>query len=356
MSPDETDGQGQEQSRIGLHHTTSANLQVTGRLIPSAGIPQGVSIHAGNLIFGGSTTSSQRSFVVIKNIGEGSFGSVFLCDWHGKLPYEVPPSTTHKVNGVAKPEWIGMRLVAVKKLKRRVEHGWDECQNLKELKALRALTPHPCVVPLYDSFLSSETSELYLVFEAMEGDLYRFMRARKGRPLAIGLLCCILKQIASGLHHIHSSGYFHRDLKPENILFTTSGLLQSQPDDGEQKDYFGSAREISSAPPYTKYVSARWYRAPEVLLRQRDYSTPVDMWALGTIMAELVNLKPIFPGSEELDQISRIIIILGDPTDHGVDEHGRSYGGGPWPLGVELAKRLGFAFTRVGYASECAEY
>jgi hypothetical protein len=77
---------------------------------------------------------SQRSFIVIKNMGEGSFGSVFLCDWHGKLPHEVlSPSAIH-INGVVRPEWTGMRLVAVKKLKRRWEHGWNECQDLKELK------------------------------------------------------------------------------------------------------------------------------------------------------------------------------------------------------------------------------
>lgn len=327
-----------------------AEPHTTGELISFVGIPH-VSIDVGNLIFGDSTTSLQRSFTVIKNIGEGSFGSVFLCDWHGELPYEVPPSTTN-INGVARPEWTGMHLVAVKKLKRRLQHGWDECQYLKEFKALHALTPHPCVISLYDVFLSSETSELYFVFEAMEGNLYRFMRARKGRPLAAGLLSCIVRQIAAGLHHIHSSGYFHRDMKPENILVATSGFLQSQPD--EQKDVaiickiadFDSAREISSTPPYTEYVSGRWYRAPEVLLKQRDYSTPVDMWALGAIMAELINLRPIFPGTGEIDQIHRIIKVLGDPADYGVDKHGRSYGGGLWPLGLELAKRLAFNFPR----------
>ncbi|KAG2338723.1 Pkinase-domain-containing protein [Suillus weaverae] len=354
MSPEtQNDGQGQEQSGSDLPRTTSEKLYATGGLISSVGIPH-VSIHAGNLILGDSTTSSQRSFIVIKNIGEGSFGSVFLCDWHGKLPHEVPPPFAAYIDGVARSEWTGMRLVAVKKLKRRFEYGWGECQYLKELKALRALTPHPCIVRLYDVFLSSETSELYFIFEAMEGNLYRFMRARKGRPLATGLLSCIFQQIAAGLHHIHSSGYFHRDMKPENILVATSGLLQSQPDEGEQNDVsvickiadFDSAREISSIPPYTEYVSARWYRAPEVLLKQRDYSTPVDMWALGAIMAELVNLRPIFPGSGEVDQMNRIIKVLGDPADYGVDEHGRSYGGGPWSSGLELARRLAFKFPQ----------
>jgi meiosis induction protein kinase IME2/SME1 len=235
---------------------------------------------------------------------------------------------------------------------------------LNRPQALCALTPHACVIPLYDVFLSSETSELYFVFEAMEENLYQFMKARKGRPLATCILSCIFQQIAAGLHHIHSSGYFHRDMKPENILVATSGLLESQPEGGEQNNVavickiadFDFAREISSTLPYTEYVSARWYRAPEVLLKQRDYSTPVDMWAFGAIMAELVNLRPIFPGSGEVDQLNRIIKVLGDPADHGVDEHGRFYGGGPWSLGLESARRLAFKFPQVGYAFEFAEY
>ena len=63
---------------------------------------------------------------------------------------------------------------------------------------------------------------------------------------------------------------------------------------------FGLAREVHSQPPYTEYVSTRWYRAPEVLLRKADYSAPVDMFALGAIMAELFTLKPLFPGSTEV--------------------------------------------------------
>ena len=63
---------------------------------------------------------------------------------------------------------------------------------------------------------------------------------------------------------------------------------------------FGLAREVQSQPPYTEYVSTRWYRAPEVLLRKADYSAPVDMFALGAIMAELFTLKPLFPGSTEV--------------------------------------------------------
>ncbi|XP_020969551.1 cyclin-dependent kinase F-4-like [Arachis ipaensis] len=60
---------------------------------------------------------------------------------------------------------------------------------------------------------------------------------------------------------------------------------------------FGLAREISSQPPYTEYVSTRWYRAPEVLLQSYLYSSKVDMWAMGAIMAELFSLPPLFPGA-----------------------------------------------------------
>ncbi|KAG2754204.1 kinase-like protein, partial [Suillus brevipes Sb2] len=303
---------------------------------------------------------SLRSFSIIKTLGSGSFGSVFLCDWHSNLPHSAPPPSPTHIHDVARP---GTHLVAVKKLKRKLDQGWDACHSLKELKALRALPPpHPCIIPLYDVFLSSETSELYFAFEAMEGNLYQFMKARKGKGRALGtcVLSCILGQLAAGLCHIHSSGYFHRDLKPENILFATPGLSDSQPEEGGTNDEvaiickiadFDSAREISSTPPYTEHVSARWYRAPEVLLKQRDYSAPVDMWALGAIMAELINLKPLFPGSGEIDQINRIVKVLGDPEDYGVDERGRFLGGGPWDRGLELAGRVGFTFPKVGCVS-----
>lgn len=230
-------------------------------------------------------------------------------------------------------------------------------------QSLRAIPYHPNIIPLYDFFLLPSTKELYFVFESMEGNLYQLIKTRKGKPLAGGLVSSIFDQVVSGLHHIHSSGYFHRDMKPENLLVTTTGLydyrpvVQSSPDAPPDRDVvvivkladFGLAREIKSKPPYTEYVSTRWYRAPEVLLKSKDYSTPVDMWALGTIMAELVNLRPLFPGSEEIDQVARICDLLGDPVDdYGIDPRGKLIGGGKWPRGVKMAKTFGFAFQKVG--------
>lgn len=111
---------------------------------------------------------------------------------------------------------------------------------------------------------------------------------------------------------------------------------------------FGLARSLQSSPPYTEYVSTRWYRAPEVLLRSKEYSAPVDIWALGTIMAELLNLKALFPGQSEVDQVWRICEVLGDPSpDYGHDERGIRRGGGEWLRGIKMAKSVGFAFPKV---------
>jgi serine/threonine protein kinase len=194
----------------------------------------------------------------------------------------------------------------------------------------------------------------------MEGNLYHLIKARKGRPLAGGLVSSIFRQIVSGLDHIHSAGYFHRDMKPENVLVTTTGLFDyvsvSSAAPPKERDVvaiikladFGLARETKSKPPYTEYVSTRWYRAPEVLLMNREYSNPVDMWALGTIMAELVNLRPLFPGVDQIDQVARICEILGDPSDaYSLDPHHNPLGGGGWPRGIQMAKDVGFQFPKV---------
>ncbi|KOM58385.1 hypothetical protein LR48_Vigan11g141900 [Vigna angularis] len=107
-----------------------------------------------------------------------------------------------------------------------------------------------------------------------------------------------------GLSHMHKKGFFHRDLKPENLLVTNDVLKIAD---------FGLAREVSSMPPYTQYVSTRWYRAPEVLMQAPSYTPAVDMWAVGAILAELFTLTPLFPGESEIDQLYKIYGILGMP-------------------------------------------
>ncbi|KAH9950353.1 Pkinase-domain-containing protein [Amylocystis lapponica] len=325
------------------------------------GIPS-VTVENNQLLVGDSQSSSTRIYTPLKVVGDGSFGTVWLCDWHGTLPPNTPVSAMQCGAG-ARPEYAGKRLVAVKRMKKKWEGGWDECKRLKELESLRAIPYHPNIIPLYDFFLLPATKELYFVFESMEGNLYQLIKTRKGKPLAGGLVSSIFQQVVAGLYHIHASGYFHRDMKPENLLVTTTGLYDYRPvsptatsDSPSERDVvvivkladFGLARETRSKPPYTEYVSTRWYRAPEVLLKSRDYSNPVDMWALGTIMAELVNLRPLFPGQGEIDQVSRICELLGDPCDdYGTDARGKPVGGGKWSRGVRMAKAVGFAFPKI---------
>lgn len=251
----------------------------------------------------------------------------------------------------------------------------QRCSTLTALlwfrpQSLLHIPQHPNIIPLYDAFLEPSTKELHFVFECMEGNLYQLTKSRKGRPLAGGLVADIFQQIISGLHHIHEHGYFHRDMKPENLLITTTGLddypashPHAKPGTPPERDVtvivkladFGLARETASRPPYTEYVSTRWYRAPEVLLRSRDYSNPVDMWALGTILAELVNLKPMFPGESEVDQVLQICDVLGNPSaEYGKDSRGRSRGGGAWDRGIKMAASVGFDWPKVSIAAAAA--
>jgi protein kinase len=97
---------------------------------------------------------------------------------------------------------------------------------------------------------------------------------------------------------------------------------------------FGLAREIRSKPPYTDYVSTRWYRAPEVLLRSTNYNSPIDQWACGGIMAELYTLRPLFPGTSEADEIYKICSIMGSPTMR------------TWSDGIRLANQMNFRFPQ----------
>ena len=85
------------------------------------------------------------------------------------------------------------------------------------------------------------------------------------------------------------------------------------------------AKEIDARPPFTDYVSTRWYRAPEILLRAPDYNAPIDIFAMGCIMAELFTMRPLFPGQSEQDQMTQICKVLGTPTRLN------------WPNGFKLA-------------------
>ncbi|KAF8911553.1 kinase-like domain-containing protein [Gymnopilus junonius] len=204
---------------------------------------------------------------------------------------------------------------------------------------------------------------------AMEGNLYQLIKTRKGRPFAGGLVSSILHQTLLGLDWLHCNSFIHRDVVPENILVTTQGIFdyQTVPVNPEavtsantatEKDViviiklcdFGLARHSDSSGPYTEYVTVRWYRAPEVFLFAPHYTTAVDMWAVGVVAAEVLKLAPLFPGTDQMDQLHRFFSVLGSPSDEArVDSSGNPLDGGAWPAGIELARVHGVQFPVVAY-------
>ncbi|KAI8854520.1 kinase-like domain-containing protein [Chytridium lagenaria] len=240
--------------------------------------------------------------------------------------------------------------VAIKRMKKKY-YTWEECTQLREIKSLAKLNNHANIIKLKEVIRDQTNDELNFVFEYMDGNLYNRITERENRLFPEEEVKRYIFQVLLALAHMHKHGFFHRDMKPD----------------------FGLAREIRSLPPYTEYVSTRWYRAPEVLLRSTSYSSPIDMWAVGAILAELFTLRPLFPGTSELDQIYKICQVVGNPlqtepigglvgestgSQRSQSSMSRTYynesqitpprdnivGGGAWPDGIKLAGAMRFKF------------
>ncbi|XP_061821450.1 serine/threonine-protein kinase MAK isoform X2 [Nerophis lumbriciformis] len=238
-------------------------------------------------------------YTTLKQLGDGTYGSVLM----------------------GRSNESG-ELVAIKRMKRKF-YSWEECMNLREVKSLKKLN-HANVVKLKE--VIRENDHLYFVFEYMKENLYQLMKDRENKMFSENEIRNIMFQVISALAFVHKHGFFHRDMKPENLLCMGPELVKIAD--------FGLAREIRSKPPYTDYVSTRWYRAPEVLLRSSTYSSPIDLWAVGCIMAELYTLRPLFPGNSEVDEIFKICQVLG--TVKKLD----------WSEGYHLASAMNFRFPQ----------
>jgi protein kinase len=196
--------------------------------------------------------------------------------------------------------------------------SWTECLELNEIKALVGLR-HPNIVTLKELILT-EKEELNLIFEYVNMNLYEFM-TKNNREIPEIKIRNIIFQVLQGLNFMHKQNFFHRDMKPENILVNEDQVKIAD---------FGLARELNNKSNLTDYVATRWYRSPEVILKSKNYHSPIDIFALGAIMAELYNKRPLFPGKNEHEQIYKICEVLGTPID--------------WTEGINLASKIGLKF------------
>ena len=201
--------------------------------------------------------------------------------------------------------------------------SWDECLRLPDVQAA-SLHKNKHIVRIIEVF--REFDQVYIAYELMERSLLDRITSKTEAPLTEAEGSTIIRHVLKGLNFLHSRGIIHRDIKPENVLLTSSG-------DAKIGD-LGNCRSLESSRPLTAVVSTIWYRAPELLLRSPVYGEPVDMWAVGVMSSEIMTGDPLFPGSDEADQITRVFNYLGVPD------------GFNWPKGVELFSKDKFSSVR----------
>ena len=139
----------------------------------------------------------------------------------------------------------------------------------------------------------------------MEMNLYQAIEGRK-KYLPEKKVKYWIYQTLKALETMHKKGIFHRDIKPENILLLKNKVKLAD---------LGSCKGMYSKPPFTEYISTRWYRSPECLLTDGYYNYKMDIWGLGCVFYEMLTLEPLFPGDDEIDQVNKINYILGSPPN-----------------------------------------
>lgn len=294
----------------------------------------------------------------IGTLGSGSFGSVTLAKARPQLVGTMLKEMAQCPGTMLYPLSIYYRaatdLVAIKTMTKQLKRPQDY-SKVKEIHFILSVNSHFNLVQIMDIFIDRTSLRLHIVMETMDQNLYQLMKSRKNIVFSPRTLKSILTQLLAAILHIHRHLFFHRDVKPENIL-----VMQAQTFYGKsnvppsQRDHpyivkladYGLARHVQNPKPYTAYVSTRWYRSPEILLRQSSYSFPVDLWAFGCVAVECATFIPLFPGSNELDQTDRVARFLGSPQPL---SDGRSSFGGTWDDALPLAKKLQFRIdTKAG--------
>lgn len=221
----------------------------------------------------------------VQVIGEGTYGIVFK-------------AVDHKSQNRT-------RFVALKQIRLNEEDEGVPSTAIREVTLLKEIT-HPNVVKLLH--VDNLDAKLFLVFEYLEQDLKKYIDDIAPKRLDPILVKSYMYQLLSGTAFCHARRVLHRDLKPQNLLIDMKGQLKLAD--------FGLSRAFNvPLRQYTKEVVTLWYRAPEILIGSEHYSTPVDVWSIACIFAEMSNREPLFPGDSEIDELYRIFRALGTPRN-----------------------------------------
>jgi len=239
-------------------------------------------------------TANGKTYVTTDVVGRGSFGVVF------KATCENDKST-----------------VAIKKVLQ------DQRFKNRELQILQTLN-HLNIVRLLDSFYCSEGDKVYLhlvmehVTETIHASTKSFTKVGSSMPMVLVKL--YIYQLARALGYLHAKGVCHRDIKPQNLLVDgDKGILKLCD--------FGSAKNLGPGESSVAYICSRYYRAPELILKATKYSTAIDLWSTGCVLAEILIGTPLFPGKNTFSQLIEIVKIIGTPTDEQINLMNKEHDG-----------------------------
>ncbi|KAJ3024424.1 UNVERIFIED_CONTAM: cyclin-dependent kinase 5 [Siphonaria sp. JEL0065] len=195
-------------------------------------------------------------------------------------------------------------IVALKRIRLENEDEGVPCTAIREISLLKELK-HPNIVKLYDVIHTEK--KLTLVFEFLDSDLKKFMDSYGG-DLDVPTNKHLMYQLLKGIAFCHEHRVLHRDLKPQNLLINKRLELKLAD--------FGLARAFGiPVRSYSHEVVTLWYRAPDVLMGSRQYSTSIDIWSAGCIMAEMASGRALFPGQSVRDQLLKIFKLMGTPNE-----------------------------------------
>ncbi|KAJ1614918.1 serine/threonine protein kinase KKIALRE [Cryptosporidium canis] len=264
-------------------------------------------------------------YKTICEIGEGAFGVVFKC--RDLVTNEIVALKEFKMFWSDDTENSHLSKNSNNGGKRtNITHN----KILREIATLRRLYGQKNIIQLKDFFLHE--NRYYLSLEYFPQTLLQYLeKSPKGLPLEIIKIC--IYQLLSALKKCHSMGIIHRDVKPENILVNDSKNMdlelklcdfgfarfvnQNKSYSSQLKDSLSNSADnlCAASRPLTSYVSTRWYRAPELLVKSAEYGPGIDIWAVGCIMAELIDGEPLFPGTSDVDQLYLIRNTIGKLDD-----------------------------------------